>query len=192
MGLAQRGRGCPGTFRGGVLYGAWPERRLQVRFTSNVCTSPPYIDVISELQSHTVFENKRTCTRSRCFYSGTPRKLWVSRTRTCEPHSSPASMPPLPAPWIRFPPSPQSSTTSAMGSLRGTKRSARRTLFVDAGKAIVEGVAPLYQTENSSRPTVRQRLGSQRQTRLHSTAHRLRPRLTSALLPRLPPLRSQT
>ena len=187
MGLAQCGRECPGTFRGGVLHGTWPERRFQVRSTSNVCTTLPYIDVILELPLHIAFENRRTCTRSHCSCLDTPRRHWVSRMRTCELHSSPALMSPLPALWIRFPPSPQSSTTSAMASLKGTKRNARRTLLVVAGKAIVEDVVPLCQIENSSRPTVHQRLGSRRQTRLRSTTRRLLLQPTSALLPRLPP-----
>ena len=71
----------------------------------------------------------------------------------------------------------ESSTTSATGSSKGTKRSVRRTLLVGAGRAIVEGVAPLCRIENSSRLTARQRLGSQRQTHLRSTTRlsRLQP-----------------
>ena len=124
-------------------------------------------------------------------YLGIPQKVWVSKTRTCELPSSPVSMSPLLAPWIRFPPSPQYSTTSVIESSRGTKRNARRTLLVGAGKAIAGDVVRPCQTEKSSRLSVRQQLGSQRQTRVRSTTRPLRLQPTSVPLLQPPPSRSQ-
>ena len=72
-----------------------------------------------------VSENKCTCTRSCCSYSGIPQRVWASKTRTCGLPSSPASMSPLLVLWIRFPPSPQSSTTSATESSRRSNRKTR-------------------------------------------------------------------
>ena len=63
-----------------------------------------------------VSENKRICTKSCCSYSNTPQRVWVSRTKTCEPPSFPASMLRPPAAWTRFVPSPRSSITSATGN----------------------------------------------------------------------------
>lgn len=194
MGPAQRGRECPGTFCRGILYGTWSEWRFQVRtsakhfYPSVLCR---YLFPTIGPLSRTVSENKCTCTRSRCSYSGIPQRVWVSRTRTCELPSFPASTLPLLAPSIRSPPSPQYSTTSAMESSRGTKRNARRTLLVGAGKAIAGDVVQPCQTEKSSRLSVRQQLGSQRQTRLRSTTRPLRLQLTSVPLLQPPPSRSQ-
>ena len=112
-----------------------------------------------------VSENKRICTRSRCSSSDTPQRVWVSRTKTCEPPSFQASMLRLPAPWTRFLLSPRSSITSATGNSKGTRRSAKRISLVAAEKAIVEDVAQLCQTEKSSELTVHLQSGSRRQTR---------------------------
>ena len=127
MGPAQLGRECFRTFCGGILYGTWSEWRLQVRISQHLYpfTLYQYLFLTIGLLSRIVSENKCTCTRSRCSYSGIPQRVWASKTRTCGLPSSPASMSPLLVLWIRFPPSPQSSTTSATESSRRSNRKTR-------------------------------------------------------------------